>query len=247
MSTYAEESLVPDQKMNISRLLRSLPLKKQTVVKALLLATLLFIVYQLTFVAELNESAKPKPLRERVLKPDRGKVKRVHPKDLSIVKKTEDKVIEIPPVRKVDHISSKIKDQISSKAVEQIAPKEQNVMEKQIPSAVLDTKLEPLEGFTCRASGIVITKDKVNDDYCDCPEDGSDEPRTNACANSKFSCTKVAKGFPEVIPSAWVNDGVCDCCDGTDEWQEKVMDTYLPLQLQEKVGRFLSPCPNRCP
>ena len=38
--------------------------------------------------------------------------------------------------------------------------------------------------FTCVNSGEKIPFDQVNDDYCDC-EDGSDEPSTNACFNSR--------------------------------------------------------------
>jgi protein kinase C substrate 80K-H len=53
------------------------------------------------------------------------------------------------------------------------------------------------------------------DEYCDCA-DGSDEPGTSACANSRFYCRNVgAKG--RILPSSRVNDGVCDCCDGSDE------------------------------
>lgn len=43
--------------------------------------------------------------------------------------------------------------------------------------------------FKCMKSGLLIPIEKVNDDYCDCPEDGSDEPETNACANGRFYCT----------------------------------------------------------
>lgn len=32
--------------------------------------------------------------------------------------------------------------------------------------------------FSCLTSGKQITWDKVNDDFCDCPSDGSDEPST---------------------------------------------------------------------
>lgn len=69
--------------------------------------------------------------------------------------------------------------------------------------------------FTCLDKSKTIPVDRVNDDFCDCP-DGSDEPGTSACANGKFYC--VNKGFRgKYIPSMQVNDGVCDCCDGSDE------------------------------
>lgn len=33
----------------------------------------------------------------------------------------------------------------------------------------------------------IISWDRVNDDFCDCPHDGSDEPGTSACSNGGFS------------------------------------------------------------
>lgn len=42
--------------------------------------------------------------------------------------------------------------------------------------------------FMCHKSKRIIPFDRVNDDYCDCPEDGSDEPSTNACPNGLFYC-----------------------------------------------------------
>ncbi|PVU98356.1 hypothetical protein BB559_001649 [Furculomyces boomerangus] len=72
--------------------------------------------------------------------------------------------------------------------------------------------------FQCLDGKKKISFDRVNDDYCDC-EDGSDEPGTSACNNSKFYCKNVGH-IPVYIGSERVNDGVCDeeCCDGSDEW-----------------------------
>uniref|UniRef100_A0A0K8TRV2 Glucosidase II beta subunit N-terminal domain-containing protein n=1 Tax=Tabanus bromius TaxID=304241 RepID=A0A0K8TRV2_TABBR len=77
--------------------------------------------------------------------------------------------------------------------------------------------------FRCLSGGKEIPFNKVNDDYCDCLLDGSDEPSTNACANGKFYCKFqkrhiTGRGADTSIPSERVNDGMCDCCDGSDEW-----------------------------
>lgn len=73
--------------------------------------------------------------------------------------------------------------------------------------------------FRCRDGSNVIRLNQVNDDYCDCQQDGSDEPGTEACPNGRFFC------LPEdmYMPSSRVNDGICDCCDGSDEWRAKVL------------------------
>eukprot|EP01060_Flectonema_neradi_P006277 TRINITY_DN14204_c0_g1_i1.p1 TRINITY_DN14204_c0_g1~~TRINITY_DN14204_c0_g1_i1.p1 ORF type:complete len:629 (+),score=151.16 TRINITY_DN14204_c0_g1_i1:88-1974(+) len=81
-------------------------------------------------------------------------------------------------------------------------------------------------GVACMASdthtcdGKVLPKDMVNDDYCDCT-DGSDEPRTSACAGLEERLTywcenEGHKG--KMVSQSQINDGICDCCDGSDEF-----------------------------
>lgn len=77
--------------------------------------------------------------------------------------------------------------------------------------------------FRCLSSTRQIAWSRMNDDYCDCPEDGSDEPGTGACDRGRFYCRfqkrhATGRGGYTSVPSGWVNDGVCDCCDGSDEW-----------------------------
>eukprot|EP00903_Cladosiphon_okamuranus_P015073 g13943.t1 len=71
-------------------------------------------------------------------------------------------------------------------------------------------------GGDSSATQIEIAWDRVNDDFCDCPGDGSDEPGTSACSSGTFECAN--RGHRSVrLPSSRVGDGVCDCCDGSDE------------------------------
>ena len=74
----------------------------------------------------------------------------------------------------------------------------------------------PGKEFKCLDGSSTVPFDYINDDYCDCA-DGSDEPGTAACPNTKFYCQN--KGHvPLHLLSSRVNDGICDCCDGSDEW-----------------------------
>ncbi|CEL97111.1 unnamed protein product [Vitrella brassicaformis CCMP3155] len=117
-----------------------------------------------------------------------------------------------------------------------------------LPKGVPHTidKYRPVQSnqYRCYVSDELIDFSFVNDDFCDCL-DGTDEPGTAACAGSPsvaafwhahgeeaaFSSTFYCpqKGSkPKVVPASEVNDGVCDCCDGSDEWQG------------------LTPCKNTC-
>lgn len=49
--------------------------------------------------------------------------------------------------------------------------------------------------FVCFGSKDEIDFFKVNDNYCDCPSDGSDEPGTNACNNGVFNCEHSSSQF----------------------------------------------------
>lgn len=42
--------------------------------------------------------------------------------------------------------------------------------------------------FECSLDSIEINVSHLNDDYCDCPVDGMDEPGTSACQNGRFYC-----------------------------------------------------------
>jgi hypothetical protein len=143
----------------------------------------------------------------------------------------------------------------------------------------------------------LIPFSQVNDDFCDCPKDGSDEPGTEACAaqsalirhgldqNSKplrFFCrfqlpgaiqALISKGIDSSmdyqaesfysIPlqftlNSRVNDGICDCCDGSDEWKYETLIETLPTargrQLKTNGNQLGSsskynghaPCINSC-
>lgn len=59
----------------------------------------------------------------------------------------------------------------------------------------------------------------INDDYCD---NGDDEMNTSACSGYRniikptFTCFDK-EYYIETVYSSRVNDGICDCCDGSDE------------------------------
>ena len=116
------------------------------------------------------------------------------------------------------------------------------------------------DSFSCIFNpSITLSFNKVNDDYCDCP-DGSDEPGTAACSHlsslspsypldvsdANANTSLALPGFycknkghqPSYVPFHTVNDGVCDyelCCDGSDEY-EHVGGTQCPDKCKE-IGK----------
>ncbi|XP_031472942.1 glucosidase 2 subunit beta [Nymphaea colorata] len=76
----------------------------------------------------------------------------------------------------------------------------------------------------CRDGSKFFPRERLNDGFCDC-SDGTDEPGTSSCPESKFYCRNVGS-TPILLFSSRVNDHICDCCDGTDENDGKVICPY---------------------
>lgn len=57
------------------------------------------------------------------------------------------------------------------------------------PKLIQHYSPDAANNFRClQESSLSIPFDWVNDDFCDCQIDGSDEPSTGACQNAKFFC-----------------------------------------------------------
>lgn len=98
--------------------------------------------------------------------------------------------------------------------------------------------------FVCFSTKEEIEFERINDDYCDCPLDGSDEPGTSACNSGIFYCEAYSLKLPGRIPSYKVNDGYCDCCDGSDEWAETPIIHKL-VGVKDIAYRNIK-CQNKC-
>ncbi|VAH63983.1 unnamed protein product [Triticum turgidum subsp. durum] len=44
---------------------------------------------------------------------------------------------------------------------------------------------------------------------------------TSACPEGKFYCTNIGD-LPRILFSSFVNDNICDCCDGSDEYESGI-------------------------
>ncbi|KAK2183653.1 hypothetical protein NP493_301g02042 [Ridgeia piscesae] len=77
--------------------------------------------------------------------------------------------------------------------------------------------------------------------------------RLRVCNTSvvfRFYCTahvEVTEGRMW-LPASRVNDGICDCCDGSDEWRNVTIidDIKFKDSMQESLDVYLAPCKNRC-
>ena len=93
-----------------------------------------------------------------------------------------------------------------------------------------------------------VTAAMINDDYCDC---GYDEPHTAACSVSdirgpvettaaavessrSFWCVNTGwRGSPLLVSR--LGDGICDCCDGSDEPQGSCAPTCARKAAEENL------------
>nr|XP_034185523.1 uncharacterized protein LOC117606756 isoform X2 [Osmia lignaria] len=159
------------------------------------IAAIIFVIHQLVYFKELNQAIVGKLISGSVRTSNYIVTGKVHSKwnDLSHSKLLRDK---------------------QGKTVSLRGTRDQDIS-KYLPNAQGE--------FVCFTSKDKIDFFKINDNYCDCPLDGSDEPGTNACNNGVFHCEISTLHFPVKIPSYKVNDGYCDCCDGSDEWDEVIL------------------------
>ncbi|UYV66282.1 hypothetical protein LAZ67_4001198 [Cordylochernes scorpioides] len=68
------------------------------------------------------------------------------------------------------------------------------------------------------------------------------------CAHRFYCTTQSSQTTPVWVLSSRVNDGVCDCCDGSDEWAGVVIpiSSRLSAKIQTDLKAFQTPCPDRC-
>lgn len=54
----------------------------------------------------------------------------------------------------------------------------------------------------------------------------------------------------QFIHSSRVNDGICDCCEGSDEWLNVTSHIDYSVEqvdlIRAKSNAFITPCKNRC-
>jgi len=192
--------------------------KLRTITISVVISSLMLLTYQIMISYNITDSGVQNQPKTSHLKPEQTEVKR------SSVNSRQDHEVNVIPT----------------------VPKNltfRGVLEN-------DKKYFPnIRGkIVCTMDSIEIDIARVNDDFCDCPTDGMDEPGTNACLNGKFFCNHQPenKRHLKSVSSSRVNDGICDCCDGSDEWAGVVLTNRLSDEIQNSIGRFQAPCSNHC-
>jgi protein kinase C substrate 80K-H len=91
-----------------------------------------------------------------------------------------------------------------------------------------------------QAMSVSVSSGQFNDDYCD-SNDGTDETTTSACAGVSRRSYECIGDYEKLIPISRVGDGICDCCDGSDEINSAWPITCANTCLVSLAGNALSP------
>ncbi|KAL4592912.1 hypothetical protein LXL04_005919 [Taraxacum kok-saghyz] len=112
----------------------------------------------------------------------------------------------------------------------------------------LDEKYFASEVIRCKDGSNSFTKDRINDEFCDCV-DGTDEPGTSTSPAAKFYC-RISGSTPRFLFSSRVNDQICDCCDGSDEYDGSITcpntcimgghSEYKTINYSSRISKFTS-------
>lgn len=87
-----------------------------------------------------------------------------------------------------------------------VVQKEKHIHLKGIPPSDIARYIPNEQGnFICFHTREEIDFSRVNDDFCDCPFDGSDEPGTSACINGRFYCDRQKNGFSGTLGITHIN------------------------------------------
>eukprot|EP00554_Chaetoceros_debilis_P004710 CAMPEP_0194092834 /NCGR_PEP_ID=MMETSP0149-20130528/48178_1 /TAXON_ID=122233 /ORGANISM="Chaetoceros debilis, Strain MM31A-1" /LENGTH=703 /DNA_ID=CAMNT_0038777913 /DNA_START=81 /DNA_END=2189 /DNA_ORIENTATION=+ len=120
-----------------------------------------------------------------------------------------------------------------------------------VPLNALAEVISCTSGFTNRQ--VEVGEDQINDGYCDCPLDGGrDELETGACSGSSswagaglenreshegldnYACPRQPN---LLLPPSRIHDGICDCCDGSDETANICEDFCGVILAKERAER----------